>query len=93
MDKIAHIAAFFGGSFFCSAALQSSGNKLSPFSFFLAFLITGLIGFGDEFYQVLTPGRHGADPLDMAANIAGAFLGASTSFIIHVPIYRFFRRR
>lgn len=93
MDKIAHLTAFFGGSFFCSAALQSSRPQISLLHFFIAFLITGSIGFGDEFYQLLTPGRQGADPLDMTANIIGAFLGASTSFFIHVPIYRLFRRR
>jgi VanZ family protein len=91
-DKIAHFVIFFSGAFLFDNALRQAGRPLGVPRFLLSFGIVAAIGIIDELRQVFTPGRDGACPYDMLANVLGALSGASLSLTAHASFRRIFRR-
>ncbi|HEY5779521.1 MAG TPA: VanZ family protein [Terrimicrobiaceae bacterium] len=75
-DKLAHFLYFAVGglllAWFLRRTLRWRGWKVTC----SVLLTMALIGGLDEFHQLYTPDRSGADPLDWLADATGGFLGA-----------------
>jgi len=91
-DKVLHFVYFGIGGFLFMAALSCSGNLPARLRIFLAMLVAVAIGFLDEWHQTFTPGRHGGDFFDFAADVAGGVAGITASFLIYEWIKRRFAR-
>jgi VanZ family protein len=87
-DKFAHFVIFFAGAFLLDNALRKARRPLGFPRFLLSFGIVLAIGIADELRQLLTPGRDGACPYDMLANLLGALAGAYFSLKVHARIRR-----
>ena len=83
-DKLAHFLYFAVGGcllgWLVSRMLGWRGWKLVGSVLFAMLLIGAL----DEFHQLYTPNRSGADPFDWLADAAGGFLGAVVIGWLHV---------
>lgn len=83
-DKLAHFIYFAVGGFLLAWLLRRTlgwrGWKLAC----TVLLAMVLIGAVDEFHQLHTPNRSGADPFDWLADSAGGFLGAVVIGWFHV---------
>jgi VanZ family protein len=93
-DKVFHFSAFFAGGCLLFLALRSTPHdfiRRLP-HVLLAFLVVGGIGLLDELRQLLTPGRDGADPWDMLANVSGALFGAYCTSYLYGRFVRLFGR-
>jgi VanZ family protein len=75
-DKVAHLV-YFGAGGFLLAWLLRGVVPWSPWRVLTAVgLAFAVIGAVDEFHQLFTPGRMGADPGDWLADVLGALAGA-----------------
>ncbi len=80
VDKLAHAAAFFVGGVLLALVLRfSTALELKRVA---RFAVAGISLFGalDEWHQLYTAGRSGADPGDWLADTVGAALGALVFF-------------
>lgn len=75
-DKIVHFGLFFVGAVFLSVAVRRTFALSSWGHFLLVVAVLALIGGVDEWHQVFTPNRSGADLGDWLADLAGAICGA-----------------
>lgn len=75
-DKIVHFGLFFIGAVLLGIALRCTFTFSSWLHLLLVVAVLALIGGMDEWHQVFTPNRSGADPGDWLADLAGAFCGA-----------------
>jgi VanZ family protein len=75
-DKLIHAALFLVGAFLLFTALRWTLSWPQRGLFFLAVAFMVAFGALDEFHQLFTPGRSGADPGDLAADAIGATLGS-----------------
>ena len=75
-DKLAHFAAFSAGAVLFFGALRLS-SRLSPRTVIaLTIAVVALYGALDEWHQLYTPNRSGADVWDWLADAIGAIAGA-----------------
>jgi len=87
-DKLEHFSAFFAGSVNLTLALIWSTNWSWRRIAVTATVVLAIFGATDEFHQLYTPNRSGADPYDWTADA----LGALSASIITTSIYaRYFR--
>lgn len=82
-DKVVHFLLFYFGaaSLANAAGLTWRGRELVVCCVSALLLI--FLGVGDEFRQLLVPGRSGADFGDMLANALGSIFGGISIFILH----------
>ena len=96
-DKINHFLAFAVGGWLTASALQSTRPSTSSSTRLLwavaALLLVAAFGAFDELFQLLTPGRSGADTYDWIADLIGATAGASLSLLTYARLERLFTRR
>ena len=76
-DKLAHAGAYAILAWLAARALLAGGTAPAR-ALLLAVLLGSLYGASDELHQSFVPGRD-ADPLDWAADAAGALLGAAAA--------------
>jgi VanZ family protein len=85
-DKLAHLLYFAVGGCLLAVLLSRTlgwrGWKLVGSVLFAMVLIGAL----DEFHQLHTPNRSGADPFDWLADSAGGFLGGVVIGWLHVRV-------
>jgi VanZ family protein len=86
-DKAAHFAAFAVGSMLLVNAFVFSTHWGRARIIFLAIVCIALFGATDEWHQLFTPKRSGADLYDWIADVLGAIFGAFTALFIHVRYY------
>ena len=87
-DKLAHFSAFFAGSVNLTLALIWSTNWPWRRIAVTAAVAIAIFGATDEFHQLYTPNRSGADSYDWTADA----LGALSASLITTSIYaRYFR--
>jgi VanZ family protein len=79
-DKVVHAAEYAAFTFLLARALAASGLR-SGRAAALAFLLAVAYGVGDEWHQRFVPGRD-ADPLDVAADGAGAAAAAALAAVV-----------
>jgi len=80
-DKAAHVVVYGGLAVLVSFGIRRSGNPVMPLVQFLAPVVfAGLYGLSDEVHQIFVPHRH-FDPLDIAADVAGAILVQTTLWL------------
>ena len=89
-DKVLHFGAFFIGAFLLHTAF-SVGRSTARWPRWrrtlLTILLLSLFGAFDEFRQIWTPGRDGADIWDFSANLLGTLGGAFLSHTCHAYIF------
>jgi len=87
-DKAAHFAAFAAGGVLLALALR--WNTRWPWRQIVLFSIVAVSVFGatDEWHQLYTPKRSGADVLDWLADTLGAIAGAAVTSRIHAQYQR-----
>ncbi|MEA3188864.1 MAG: hypothetical protein QOD99_2694 [Chthoniobacter sp.] len=79
-DKICHSVAFATGAVLLTFAMRTS-TRLSPLLLIpLVVSCISLFGAIDEWHQLSTPGRSGADVWDWLADTAGATLGVFVTY-------------
>jgi len=87
-DKGEHFVAFAAGGVSLSLALRWTvpwpWKKLARF----AIVVLVIYGALDEFHQLFTPNRSGADPLDWLADALGALAGVMLFIFIYARISR-----
>ena len=93
-DKLNHIAAFAAGGWLAATALRISmpsrrAGALLP----MAVLFVASFGAFDEMFQLLSPGRSGADLYDWIADLLGAVAGALLACFTHALLKIFITRR
>lgn len=92
-DKVAHFGMFFLGAFILTAAIRHS-FKWSPWVIIPAVaIIMSLLGFLDEWHQIYTPKRSGADLGDWIADSLGGIAGAIALYACHGFVRLFVRRQ
>lgn len=90
-DKLVHLKVYFGWGVLCTWALRTSFPSLgSGRLVFWAALGGALYGLSDEIHQMFVPGR-AAELEDLAADAAGATLGACASLGLRWAVVRFRR--
>jgi VanZ family protein len=82
-DKVLHFIYFGIGGFLFMWALSCSLNLSAGRRLGLAMVVAVAIGFLDEWHQTFTPGRHGGDFFDFAADVAGGTTGILAAFLIY----------
>jgi len=80
-DKVAHFLYFAAGGGLFAAFLRGLGSPVWQ-TFLLALLAMAIVGAADEWHQIYTPGRSGADIGDWTADVSGAFLGILLTLFI-----------
>jgi VanZ family protein len=80
-DKVAHFFYFAAGAGIFTAFLRVLGSPIWQ-TFVFTLLAMALVGAADEFHQLYTPGRSGADIGDWTADVSGAFLGILLTLFI-----------
>jgi VanZ family protein len=75
-DKLAHLLYFALGGALLALSLRSRRRWKRSRVIWTVLLAMALIGVLDEFHQVHTANRAGADPFDWLADCVGGFLGA-----------------
>lgn len=87
-DKAQHFSAFAVGGAILALALRWSVTW--PWKRLVRFAVVALMIFGalDEFHQVFTPRRSGADPLDWLADCFGALVGVALFVVIYARFFR-----
>jgi len=96
-DKINHFLAFAVGGWLTASAMQAT-RPSTAFSTRILWAVAALFfvaAFGafDELFQLLTPGRSGADTFDWIADLIGAAAGSFLSLLTHERLERTFSRR
>jgi len=82
-DKGAHFVAFFAGGVLLSAALAVTRRWPVWKTIAAATVALSIYGGLDEWRQLYTPGRFGADKKDWLADTLGAFCGASAFSLLY----------
>lgn len=82
-DKAAHFVAFAAGGVPMILALRWSFGWPSRKLLLVSALALSCYGAADEYHQLLTPGRSGADVSDWIADTLGAFAGSLATLSIH----------
>jgi VanZ family protein len=82
-DKVLHFIYFGIGGFLFMWALSCSLQLAASRRLGLAMFVAIAIGFLDEWHQTFTPGRHGGDFFDFAADVAGGTTGIIAAFLIY----------
>lgn len=80
-DKVAHFFYFAAGAGLFAAFLRVLGSPAWQ-TFIFTLLAMAFVGAADEFHQLYTPGRSGADIGDWTADVSGAFLGILLTLFI-----------
>ncbi|MDB6154887.1 MAG: VanZ family protein [Chthoniobacteraceae bacterium] len=88
-DKAAHFIAFAAGGFVLGLALRVSTAWSSKKVTLVTIAVISLFGATDEWHQLYTPHRSGADRADWLADTFGAAVGA---FLI-ASIYARYQRK
>jgi hypothetical protein len=86
-DKAEHFAAFAAGSMLLMNALALTTRWSRTQIIVVAILGIALFGATDEWHQLSTPNRSGADLYDWIADLFGAIFGAFAALFIHVRYY------
>ncbi|MEX1118883.1 MAG: VanZ family protein [Terrimicrobiaceae bacterium] len=89
-DKVLHFVYFGIGGFLFMAALSCSSQMSARLRILWATFVAVAMGFLDEWHQMFTPGRHGGDFYDFAADVAGGLAGLTSAFLIYEWIKRRF---
>lgn len=93
-DKLNHFAAFAAGGWLAASAVRVSIPFLRAGTLLLAAaLVVASFGAFDEMFQLLSPGRSGADLYDWIADLLGASFGAFFSLLTHGIFERLVARR
>ena len=88
-DKSNHLAAFAVGGWIAVSALRTSRPEARALpSIAAAIILVAAFGAFDEFRQLLTPGRSGADFYDWIADFLGAVAGVILSVFTHARLER-----
>jgi len=88
-DKVVHFLAFLVGGILLSLALRGEVTWSWRRIALVAILAISAFGALDEWHQLHTPYRTGADPFDWLADTLGAITGA----VVASPIYARVSRR
>src|SRR6266478_2496435 len=81
-DKLAHFIAYAAGGVLLAGGLRA-GTRLSPAKIFgYTLLALSLFGASDEWHQLYTPGRSGADVHDWLADTLGSAAGATLALVL-----------
>ncbi len=88
-DKAAHFLAFAVGGTLVALALRWSTQWRWPQIVLTAFVFVSLFGAADEFHQLYTPKRSGADFHDWLADTFGGLAGA---FVFRLLYARYLRK-
>ena len=92
-DKLNHFAAFaVGGWLAASASRLPRPEAPAAGRIVLAVLLIAAFGALDEFVQLYSPGRTGADLYDWIADSLGAIAGALLTLVTHARLERFITR-
>jgi VanZ family protein len=75
-DKLAHLLYFAVGGALLALSLRPGRNWKRSRIIWTVLLSMAVIGVLDEFHQLHTANRAGADPFDWLADCVGGFLGA-----------------
>ena len=75
-DKLAHMVFFAVGGALLALSFRSGRNWKRRRVIWTVLLAMAVIGALDEFHQLQTVNRSGADPFDWLADCVGGFLGA-----------------
>jgi VanZ family protein len=81
-DKIAHFGYFGCGAWLLAPAILTA-QPTSTAVRWIAPLVIMLVSALDETYQLVTPGRSGADIADFVADSIGGLIGSSVSIMMH----------
>ncbi len=81
-DKLAHFSAFAAGSALLTGALRVSTAWPPLRIALLAIFTLALFGATDEWHQLYTPGRSGADRYDWIADVLGATTAACATTVL-----------
>jgi VanZ family protein len=93
-DKLNHFIAFAVGGWLTASALRlSRPSAPTAGRLLLAIILVAAFGAFDEFVQLFTPGRTGADLYDWIADFLGAIAGALSTLTTHARLERFVTRR
>ena len=86
-DKAAHFSAFAAGA--VNLALALCWNTAWPWKRVVVFTAIAISVFGaaDEFHQLFTPNRSGADPYDWTADTLGALTGALLTALVYARYF------
>ncbi len=87
-DKAAHFLAFSGGALFLCLALRFNTRWSGKRAFFAAVALISFFGATDEWHQLFTPRRSGADLGDWTADTLGAIAGAAFATLVYVRTQR-----
>jgi VanZ family protein len=92
-DKLNHFLAFAVGGWLAASALRT-GQPDGPKYLHLAGAILLIAAYGvfDEFHQLYTPGRSGADVHDWIADFLGGGAGAILATFTHGHLVRYVTR-
>lgn len=83
-DKFLHFIAFVGGGVLLVTALRLSTRWQPARIIWIGFAALALYGAADEWHQLSTPNRSGADPLDWLADVLGAAAGVSATALLRI---------
>ena len=93
-DKLNHFVAFAAGGWLAASAVRVSIPSRRIGALLLtAALVVACFGAFDEMFQLLSPGRSGADLYDWIADLLGASFGAFFSLLTHGILERLVARR
>ncbi len=87
-DKAAHCLAFAVGAVVLAIALRISTEWPWKKVALVAVLAISLFGATDEWHQLYTPKRSGADPADWLADTIGAVIGVSATWVFYARFQR-----
>ena len=82
-DKVCHLLAFAAGSGTLALALRRTAGLSWKGILVAATVAISLFGAVDEWHQLYTPGRSGADVGDWTADTVGAALGAGVLLFVY----------
>ena len=82
-DKVCHIVAFAAGGGAMAWAIGVTWRPPVLWTFLISVFLVSFFGATDEWHQLYTPGRSGADFFDWLADTVGAIVGAS-AFLISI---------
>ena len=87
-DKAAHFSAFFTGAIALTIALRwSTAWPWLRLALFAAVVIS-LFGASDEYHQLFTPNRSGADVFDWLADTLGGIAGTCATALLYARFTR-----
>ena len=79
-DKVCHAIAFASGAVILAMALHKTTSLPPRALVLLVIVVISIFGATDEWHQLGTPGRSGADVFDWLADTLGATLGALVNY-------------